>query len=73
MMWDMLEKIHIDFDKNGQPRMPNMVIHPDTLERIRPKLAEWEADPAIKKRRIEILAKKKEEWRDRESNRKLVG
>jgi len=73
MMWDMIEKVHIDFDENGRPEMGIVVMHPDTLARIRPQIEKWEADPVLKKRRAEVLAKKKEEWRDRESNRTLVG
>lgn len=73
MMWDMIEGMQIDFDKYGRPEMPLIVLHPDAFESIRPKLPEWEADPILKKRRNEVLTKKKEEWRDRESNRKLAG
>jgi hypothetical protein len=73
MMWDMLESIHVDFDKHGEPELPTIVLHPDMLAAIRHKLPEWEADPDLKKRRTEVLQRKKEEWRDRESHRKLVG
>lgn len=74
MLWDMLEKAHMDFDeKTGQPEFPTIVLHPDMLKAIAPRFAEWEADPKLQQRRREVLAKKKEEWRDREGLRKLVG
>ncbi len=73
MMWDAIEKMQVDFNDRGQPEMPTIVLHPDTFEAIRPKLQQWENDPLLRKRRREVLMKKKEEWRDRESNRKLVG
>jgi hypothetical protein len=74
MMWDGIEKMDIDFDeRSGEPEMPTIVVHPDMMKAIAQKIPEWEADPALQKRRIEVLRKKKEEWRDRESRRKLVG
>lgn len=74
MMWDMIEKMELDFDeRTEQAKMPTMVMHPDMLKAIASKFREWEADPELQKRRSEVLRKKKEEWRDRESRRKLVG
>jgi hypothetical protein len=74
MMWDALEKIDLEFDeRSGEPKMPTIVVHPEMMRAIAQKITEWEADPALHKRRIEVLRKKKEEWRDRESRRKLVG
>jgi hypothetical protein len=43
------------------------------LKKIEAKISEWECDPELKRQQAEILVRKKEEWRDRESNRKLVG
>lgn len=73
LVLDMLERVWIDFDEKGNPILPTIVLHPDMMKRIEGKLAEWESDPELQARRKNILAKKKEEWRDRESNRKLVG
>jgi hypothetical protein len=36
------------------------------------KMAEWQNDEAFQRRYREIMLKKLDEWRDRESNRKLV-
>lgn len=73
MLLEMLEKIQLDFDSNGKAIMPTIVLHPDMFESIAPKLKEWENDLRFLQRQKEILTRKREEWRDRESNRKLVG
>lgn len=74
LMWDAIERMDLEFDEcSGEPKMPTIVLHPDMMKAIAQKIADWEADPAFQKRRIEVLAAKKEQWRDRESCRKLVG
>jgi hypothetical protein len=74
MMWDMIEKMDLDFDERTErAKMPTIRMHPDMLKAIAGKFPEWEVDPELQKRRSEVLRKKKEEWRDRESRRKLVG
>ena len=73
MFLDALEGMQVDFDDDGRPKLPTIVMHPDQLKVIGPKLAEWEKDSALHARWEHVLAKKKDEWRDRESRRKLVG
>lgn len=73
MFLDVLERMQVDFDDHGKPKLPTIVMHPDQLKAIAPKLAEWEKDRALQSRWEQVLAEKKEEWRDRESRRKLVG
>jgi len=73
MPWDMLERMDVDFDTNGEPVMPTLVVHPDMFKAIEKKIPEWESDPELQKRRNGVLAKKKGEWLDREARRKLVG
>ena len=73
MMLDMLEKMDVDFDRLGNPLLPTMVVHPDMMRAIAPRIAEWESDPELQKRRSAVIAKKREEWLDREAHRKLVG
>jgi hypothetical protein len=72
MLMDMLETMPIDFDRSGKPKMPTVVLHPDMFRSIEPKLREWEKDPELRARREAMLARKKEEWRVRESRRRLV-
>lgn len=73
MLLEALEKMWIDFDENGKPEMPTIVLHPDLFSSIKDRLPEWESDLEFIAKRREIMGRKKEEWRDRESHRKLVG
>lgn len=68
----MIQKIWIDFDEEGKPHMPRLVMHPDVGAKLAAKFKEWETNPENKKRFDELMAKKKAEWDDKESNRKLV-
>ena len=70
---EALEKIEIGFDENGNPIMPTIVMSPHDFEVFKSKEKEWEAQaPALEARRKEIIDKKRKEWVDKESNRKLV-
>jgi len=73
LILDLLDGVQIEFDDRGQPIMPTIVLHPDLFNSIKDKFPTPESDPEWAARRREILARKKEEWRDRESDRKLVG
>ena len=73
MFLDTLEKMWLDFDERGRPVLPTIVMHPDQLKAIGPKLVEWEKDRALQARWNEVIARKKEEWRAREADRTLVG
>ena len=68
----MIEKMDIDFDENGNPLMPTIVVSPEQGKKIQEKAAEWEADPKGTKDFEELIEKKRKEYNDRESNRKLV-
>jgi sugar-specific transcriptional regulator TrmB len=48
------------------------IAHPQTAERMHNLWQEWEKDSAFMKRVAGLKARKYEEWRDRESRRKLV-
>jgi hypothetical protein len=67
-----LEKMPIDFDEEGNPYMPTLFVSPEMGKKIGDKIPEWEKDETHKRRVDELMLKKKEEWNDRESNRKLV-
>jgi len=72
MILEVLETIQIDFDADGNPRMPTMMISPA----MEPRIKELIDDPAAKnfeKEQQKIIEKKRLEWRDREANRTLVG
>jgi hypothetical protein len=64
----------MEFDPQSGKPDPDMVYlaHPDTAEMMHRLWQEWEKDKDFMKRRRELTARKYEEWRDRESRRKLV-
>jgi hypothetical protein len=69
---ELVNKIWIDFDEDGKPIMPTMVVPPELGEKLRVILPEWEKKPEYKKTIDEIIDRKRKEWNDRESHRKLV-
>jgi hypothetical protein len=74
LYFKMLETVQIDFDSNGRPDISGtrLVVHPEQADRIRQLFTQWERDEAFQERYRQIMLKKREEWRDRQSNRRLV-
>lgn len=74
LFMESLEKIDIDFDDQGKPCLSNyrVVVSPELWAQLKDKLPEWEANPEYKKKFEELIERKRKEWSDRESNRKLV-
>ena len=68
----VLDKLWIDFDENGNPRMPTLVISPKMAEKMKERIIQWEKDLGCKKRYDALIDRKRREWNDRESHRKLV-
>ena len=73
LFFETLEKISIDFDKAGNPEPLTPVVNSDLWPSVEKVLSQAKADPEDDKRYKEIIERKREEWRARESNRKLVG
>ncbi len=70
---ESIEKVHIDFDEvTGQPHLPTMFVGPKLADRIQTLLPEWDKNAEYKARFDALIAQKKVDWNDRESNRKLV-
>jgi hypothetical protein len=69
---EIIKKIWIDFDGDGKPIMPAMVVSPELSEKLRVILPEWEKKPEYKKIIGDIVEEKRKKWNDRESHRKLV-
>lgn len=67
-----IERVSIDFDEDGNPKMPGIVGSPETVEKIISVLKATEHLPESKARMESIMALKKKQWNDRENNRKLV-
>lgn len=72
-LFAMYEKIHIDFDEEGRPELPTLVCGKKMYSELKDLLPELDNDPAMRERLAQIIERKREEWRDRESSRKLVG
>ncbi|MYB02572.1 hypothetical protein F4X90_23260 [Candidatus Poribacteria bacterium] len=67
--WESLEKMHIDFDEEGQPSGLRLVAHPKMSSTLEGIYSQIESHPHYQ----EIMERKREEWRVRENNRALVG
>lgn len=71
--FEVFDKIFINFDENGEPQLPSIVAGPELVARIQSVLAEIYTDAKNKERYDQIIERKRQEWRDRENSRKLVG
>ena len=69
LLLETLEKMHIDFDEKGRPIGLTLVAHRDRAPSLEKILSEASNDPRYQA----LMERKKEEWRVRESDRKLVG
>ena len=73
MFFEGLEKIDIDFDEDGNPSGLMCPVSPELYPSVVKAIEQAKTDPEMDKRFDAIMERKKEEWRVRESNRKLVG
>ena len=73
LFFEMLEKIDRDFDEDGNPSLLMCPVNPKLYPSVAKVISQSEGDPEDDERYKEIIERKKEEWRARESNRKLVG
>lgn len=69
LLLEFLEKMEIDFDGAGNSSRLALVAHP----KLRPSIVKVMSQAEIDPRYQELMERKKEEWRVRENNRKLVG
>lgn len=70
---DILDTIQLEFYPDGRPHELHVIgglFNPKRLQAIE---AEFQNNQELQKRRDELIERKKEEWRAREANRKLVG
>ena len=67
--WQTME---FTFDENGNWQHPQIVVNPVQGPRLEKELKRLENEPELKIRLEELIARKKNEWNDREANRKLV-
>lgn len=69
---DLLERLEFQFDQNGQWQKPSLVIHPNQSQEFRVQFERLENEPDLQQRVTEIIDRKRDEWHDRETHRKLV-
>jgi hypothetical protein len=71
---ELISRLPEDFDPETLERVPGavFVLHPETAAKLLPKAKGWEQNPEFKAKLKDITNRKREEWRDREANRKLV-
>jgi hypothetical protein len=72
MFLEMLSRMWLYFDEKGAWEPPTLVVPPNALEKIKDEMSKWEKDPEFKAKMEKLLFQKREEWRARESRRKLV-
>lgn len=70
---DALAMLHIEFDQSGRARLPQMHIPPNLSEAMETALRQLEENSAMRRQFQRLMEDKREEWRAREANRKLVG
>lgn len=68
---EMVGMIEFDFDEGGKPEVA-ILVHPDTSDKIKDRMHSFEQDPDYQAQYQALMAKKRDEWHDRESSRKLV-
>ena len=68
----MIEGMDIDLDPITKKPTWVFIGHPVVVETMKQSWGEWEQDPKFVQRNKEIFELKYEDWRDRESRRKLV-
>jgi hypothetical protein len=69
---EAMDSIMITFDRQGNPHMPTVFVSPEIGDHVASQLTLWNEDPDLKRRFDQIIERKREEWRARESSRRLV-
>jgi hypothetical protein len=72
---EMLESLFFSFDEHGNWEEPDFwqeYPNPKLLERVRSERRRFEVEPELREKLDSIISSKRQEWNDREANRKLV-
>jgi len=72
LILETMSKMSIPFDKDGNPKMPTLVINPKMSDEFKRVIAEAEADPKHKAKFDALMKQKKEEYDAEQAGRKLV-
>lgn len=73
LLIECFESVEVEFNRDGKPKWPTLVAHPETCQKMKQIFDQIESDPNLRKRMDQLVKKKWNEWRDRENYRKLVG
>lgn len=73
VLFEMFGNMLISFNKKGQPEMPAIHAGPHLIPEIKAAMAKIQNISEYKQQFDALILRKKREWYDRESNRKLVG
>lgn len=74
MFFQAIETIQIDFGDSDTPLSDlKFVVHPDMVPRLEKLNVEFEQSPELQEKLNKLMMRKKEEYREREALRQLVG
>lgn len=73
LLFEGLEEMHISFDEAGNPSGLTFAVGPKLYPAFVEVVERAKTDPEINRRFKALIERKREEWRVRENNRKLVG
>lgn len=73
LLLEALERLQIDFDRFGQPSLPQIHVHPKMAQRLQDSILQMMTDPRYRDKYQYVLTTQRENWRAREAGRKLVG
>jgi len=72
LLLQALDSVDWGFTKDGDPIPPTLLMHPNFWETVKDDMAAWDKDEACSAQFERMIQRKREQWRDRESRRKLV-
>lgn len=70
MILEMYNRIQVDFNQDGSPKMPQLILGEGHFEKLNELLNSSGSE--LKRKIDKILYNKKQDWLERENNRKLV-
>lgn len=69
---DLLDKVQVDFTSDGVPQWPSFCAGSEMQAQLNEQFPKWLADPEFQSRLAKIVERKREEFFERETCRRLV-
>lgn len=69
----MYEKVEMDFDIDGKPILPSIIVSPNDLEKTKLLLEKLQTDSEAIGKFEKVIEDQRIKWNDRQNNRELVG